>query len=350
MPETSKTYLITGGAGFLGFHCARGIAARGGKSVIYDIVPIETSTYPSGVAYVKGDARDRAKLAEALRSVDIVIHAAAALPLYSAEEIFSVNVDGTRTVLEECEKAGIKRVVFISSTAVYGVPKKHPIFEDDALVGVGPYGASKIAAEEVCEEFRLRGLCVPIIRPKTFIGVERLGVFQILFEWARKGKKIPIIGSGDNRYQLLEVEDLVEAILLAATAPAELANGAFNVGAEEFGTVREDVGALCAYAGFGARPVGIPAWLVKPVLRLLEKIKLSPLYQWVYDTADYDSFVSVDKIKQKLGWRAARSNAEALINAYKWYLAHYREIEGKSGVTHRVAWNQGALKWFQKFF
>lgn len=350
MSETPLVYLITGGSGFLGFHGARDIAAHGGRSILYDIAPADLSTYPQGTMHIKGDVRDSAHLAEALKGVDVIIHAAAALPLEPAKEIRSVTVEGTRTVLEEAEKAGVKRVVYVSSTAVYGVPEKHPIFEDDPMIGVGPYGESKIAAEKICAEARDRGLCVPIIRPKTFIGIERLGVFQILFEWVRKGKKIPVIGSGRNRYQLLEVEDLAEAIFLAATAPAEIANDTFNVGAEVFGTVNEDVGALCAYAGHGARPIGIPAWIVKPVLQILEALHLSPLYKWVYGTADKDSFVSVDKIKQKLGWRARRGNAEALINAYKWYLEHYQNVEGKTGTTHRVAWNQGALKWFQKFF
>ncbi|MBI5230210.1 MAG: NAD-dependent epimerase/dehydratase family protein [Candidatus Magasanikbacteria bacterium] len=351
MAEVPHVYLITGGAGFLGFHTARGVEKLGGKSVIYDVAPVDISTYPPGTIYIQGDVRDRAKLVDALKGIDVIVHAAAALPLEPAKEIRSVTIDGTRTVLEQVEKAGISRVVYISSTAVYGIPKKHPIFETDLMIGVGPYGESKIAAEVVCAEFRARGLCVPVIRPKTFIGIERLGVFQILFEWVRKGKKIPVIGSGKNRYQLLEVEDLVSAILLASTVTADKANDTFNVGAEEFGTVNEDVGALCAYAGHGARPMGIPAWFVKPILHVLEILKLSPLYKWVYGTADRDSFVSVDKIKEQLGWRATRSNAEALINAYKWYLQHYQAIESaSSGTTHRVAWDQGSLKWFQRFF
>ena len=100
--------------------------------------------------------------------------------------------------------------------------------------GVGPYGESKVQAERVCESFRNAGMCVPIVRPKTFIGTGRLGVFQILYDWIKDGKPIPIIGDGTNRYQLLEVEDLVDAIFLLATAPQEKVNDTFNVGAERF--------------------------------------------------------------------------------------------------------------------
>src|SRR5690606_34939634 len=129
---------------------------------------------------------------------------------------------------------GAERVVKICSTAVYGVPEKHPIEETDPMVGVGPYGESKIAAERVCAEFRGEGYCVPVLRPKTFVGTARLGVFQILYDWVASGCRIPVIGDGRNRYQLLEVEDLVSAIELCCSQPADKANEAFNVGAKNF--------------------------------------------------------------------------------------------------------------------
>jgi nucleoside-diphosphate-sugar epimerase len=255
-----------------------------------------------------------------------------------------VNVEGTRTVLESAQAHGVPRVVFISSTAVYGIPRKHPILEDDPLQGVGPYGESKIQAERICQSFRERGLTVTVIRPKTFIGPGRLGVFQILFDWVERGKPIPIIGSGRNRYQLLDVDDLTDAIVLALTVPAEQANDTFNIGAERFGTVREDVQALCDHAGTGARVWPLPARPVKAALALFEALHLSPLYRWVYGTADKDSFVAIDRAKAKLGWRPRYSNAESLIRTYEWYRAHQAELAGKVGVTHRVAWDQGILR------
>jgi hypothetical protein len=87
---------------------------------------------------------------------------------------------------------------------------------------------------------------------------------------------------------------------------------------------------------------------VKAALRLFNVLHLSPLYPWVYATADRDSYVSTDKIERALDWRPQYSNAQALIRSYQWYLEHYREIEGASGVTHRVAWDQGILRVFRK--
>jgi len=241
-------------------------------------------------------------------------------------------------------------VIFISSTAVYGVPDKHPLVEEDPLEGVGAYGESKIAAEAVCAEFREQGMCVPVIRPKTFIGTARLGVFQILYDWVDSGKRIPIIGKGNNLYQLLEVTDLIDAIWLAGSVPPELANNVFNVGAQHFEKVKIDVGALCEFAGSGARVMPTPAPLVKGALAVFEFMKISPLYKWVYGTADKDSYVSTQKIEEKLGWKANYSNEDALIASHKWYLEHKDELSHqKTGITHRVGWDQGILKLFKRW-
>jgi nucleoside-diphosphate-sugar epimerase len=340
--------LITGGAGFFGLHMANKLAAQDHRVELLDIAPFIPEEYPAGVKFHQGDVRDIALLHRLMEGMDAVVHAAAALPLWKPADIFSTNRDGTLFALEAARQRDVERFVMISSTAVYGVPEKHPILEADPRVGVGPYGIAKIQAEEVCERYRAMGQHVTIIRPKTFIGVGRLGVFQILFDWVHNGNRIPIIGSGKNHYQLLEVEDLVDSVILALTGPAEAANDTFNVGAKMFGTVREDVQALCDYAGNGARVLPTPAGPVKTALRVFNELGLSPLYPWVYATADKDSYVSTDKIERALDWRPQYSNAEALIRSYQWYLEHYRELEGASGVTHRVAWDQGILRVFRK--
>jgi nucleoside-diphosphate-sugar epimerase len=191
---------------------------------------------------------------------------------------------------------------------------------------------------------------VPIIRPKTFIGTARLGVFQILYDWVDSGKRIPIIGKGENLYQLLEVTDLIEAITRVASAPRDIANDTFNVGAQHFEKVKQDVGALCDFAGNGARVLPTPAALTKGALAIFEFMKISPLYKWIYGTADKDSYVSTKKIEGKLGWNSQFSNQDALISSHKWYLAHKDELQHvKSGVTHRVGWDQGILKLIKRF-
>lgn len=339
---------VIGGAGFLGYHLAHHLAPRGLPLTLVDVAPFEVSDYPPGVRCVQADARDPA-LAEILQGHAVVIHAAAALPSRSRREIVDVNVRGTRTVLDASRAAGVERVIYLSTAAVYGVPRKAPLQETDPVQAIGAYAASKIAAEHVCEAYRRNGLCVSIVRAGTFIGTGRLGVFQILYDWVLRGKRIPIIGDGRNRYQLLEVSDLVGAIALLSTAPPAVVNDTFNVGAQEFQTVAEDVGALCAAAGSGARILPTPAWAVKSALTVFEALGLSPLHQWMYRGADRDYIVSTERLEARLGWRSRYSNAQALVNSYAWYTDHHRELTAARGSTHRSAWDQGILALFRRW-
>ncbi len=340
--------LVTGGAGFLGINLIRAARTRGYTTRSLDIVPFE---YPEkdAVEIHTGDIRSRADVDHAMEGVDVVVHTAAALPLYRDEDIYSTDVVGTRTILESAHAHGVSRVVHISSTAVYGIPDHHPLTEDDTLDGVGAYGKAKIEAEEVCKEFRAKGMCVPIVRPKSFVGPERLGVFALFYDWAYDGKNFPMIGMGHNRYQLLDVEDLCDAILLCVEKPADVANDTFNIGAQEFTTMREDYQAVLDRAGYGKRIIGFPAAPMIWTLRLLELLHLSPLYKWVYETASKDSFVSIEKAQRKLGYAPKYSNKQALVRNYEWYVANLDTFKGQSGVSHRVPWKQGALslaKWF----
>ncbi len=344
-----STYFITGGSGFLGINLVRHLLARGEIAISYDIAPFE---YPEKdiVRAITGDIRDKEALRTAMRGADIVIHAAAALPLYSPEDIRSTDIDGTRHVFEAATELGITRIVHISSTAVYGIPDHHPISEEDPRIGVGDYGNAKIAAEEIAEGYRDAGSCVTIIRPKSFVGPERLGVFALLFDWAADGHDFPMIGNGNNRYQLLDVDDLCEAIYLATTLEPERVNDTFNIGAKDFTTMKEDFQAVLDRADFAKKIRGFPATPVIWALRTLEFLKLSPLYAWVYESASKDSFVSIDKARSKLGWEPRYSNKEALIRSYDWYLEHRSEFQGTSGISHRVPWKQGVLAFFKGFF
>ena len=294
--------------------------------------------------------RDFDLLLWAADNVDIIVHAAAALPLYAKKEIYDTDVGGTRNVLEAALRQKVDRVVHISSTAVYGIPRHHPLVEEDSLMGVGPYGKAKILAEKACLKYRQKGMCVPIIRPKSFVGPERLGVFAIFFDWAKDGRSFPLLGSGGNRYQLLDVEDLCQAIYLTATLEKERVNDTFNIGAREFSTMKEDFQAVLDYAGFGKSIKTFPAAPFILLLRLLEALRLSPLYKWVYETATRDSYVSIEKAEKVLGFNPKHSNKDALLRNYQWYLENLSSFSQKSGVSHRAPWKQGILKLAKKLF
>ncbi len=339
--------MITGGAGFLGINLTRYLLARGYDVTSLDLAPFDYPDVADEVRIVTGDIRTREDVDAATQGADLVVHCAAALPLYAPEDIYSTDIDGTRMVMEVAKARGVERVVHISSTAVYGIPDHHPLFEDDRKDGVGPYGEAKVEAEAVAAGFRSQGLCVPILRPKSFIGPERLGVFTLLYEWAMDGHNFPMIGWGNNKYQLLDVEDLCASIHLCLTLPRETVDDVFNIGAKEYTTMKEDWQAVMDYAGHGKRIVGFPASPMIWTLRFLEKLNLSPLYKWVYETASTDSFVSIEKAERVLGYAPKFSNKDALIRNYKWYLEH---LQNTSGVSHRVPWKHGILSVAKKFF
>jgi nucleoside-diphosphate-sugar epimerase len=149
---------------------------------------------------------------------------------------------------------------------------------------------------------------------------------------------------------LLDVEDLCAAIFLCCTLDQAKVNDTFNIGAKEFTTFREDYQAVLDVAGHGKRIIGLPASPAIWTLRLLEALGISPLYKWVYETADKDSFICVEKAERKLGFIPRFSNKDALIRNYQWYVDNIDRFQGQSGVNHRVPWKQGVLALAKYFF
>lgn len=344
-----KSVLITGGAGFLGCHLARLFLTKKFEVIAYDTASLDAEDLIGKITYIQGDIRDSKKITESLKGVNYVVHAAAALPIQLTKKaIFSVNIDGTRTVLQAACKQKIEQLVFISSTAMYGIPKHLPETETAPIDPIGYYGQSKHAGEKLCMEYEKKGLRINIIRPKTFLGPERLGVFQLWFEAIFTGKPIFLLGNGNNKYQLLAVSDVSQAIYdaLVSSVHGEI----FNIGAKIFGTWREDLGAVISHAKSQTKIIGLPVLPSQIILGILETLHLSPIAAWHYKTLPVDSYVSTAKAEKLLGWKAKKSNAELLIESYDWYAKHRNEIINRVGITHRVGWNFGILNLVGKFF
>src|ERR1044071_4064293 len=107
----NKTYLITGGAGFLGINLVRYLLDRGHNVTSLDIAPFDYPDVKNRVKIITGDIRDRSSVDRAMEGADIVVHTAAALPLYKPEDIMTTDLDGTRTVLESAEKHNVERMI-----------------------------------------------------------------------------------------------------------------------------------------------------------------------------------------------------------------------------------------------
>ncbi|WP_432933786.1 NAD-dependent epimerase/dehydratase family protein [Microbispora sp. CA-135349] len=340
--------VVTGASGMLGGSLVRHLAERGRPVLGVDLRP---GTDPHPLArYATGDVRDTTLMAGLVRDAGAVVHCASALPSYPDEEIRDVIVGGTGSVLTAAARAGVPRVVHVSSTAVYGLPTRVPTPEDHPREPVDAYGRAKAAAEEIAEKFRAEGLCVPVLRPKTFLGPGRMGLFAMLFEWAQEGRDFPILGPGDARIQMLAIEDLLDAVTLALDAPAGVANDTFNIAAAEFATLREDFQAVLDAAGHGGRVRSLPARPALAVLRLLGRAGVSPVYDRLLYKLLADSYVSIDKARERLGFAPRMSNRDAILSAYDSWRRHPRPSAGAAGRTSRDAWRQGALSLAKVFF
>ncbi|MEU1726512.1 NAD-dependent epimerase/dehydratase family protein [Nonomuraea sp. NPDC005692] len=337
--------LVTGGSGMLGDSLVRRLAHAGHGVHSVDLhVPAEPA---HGVQYTIGDIGDKALLAGLLSGVTTVVHCASGLPSYSKGRLREISVEGTRNVFEAARAAGVLRVVHVSSAAVYGLPFEVPTSETHPRRPVDAYSRAKAEAEEIAEGFRGRGMCVSILRPKTFLGPGRMGLFAMLFEWAADGRNFPVLGRGDVLSQMLAVEDLVEFIMLLIAAPDEVADDTYNLGAAEFGTLRAAFQSVLDAAGHGKRVVSLPVRPALPLLRLLERSHLSPVYQRLTHKLLIDSYVSIDKARERLGFTPRFSNEDAILRSYHWWR---RQRPAGVGKTSRDAWRQGALSLAKVFF
>ncbi len=346
---TQPRILITGGTGFLGVHLARYFLKKKYRVTLLDTAPLTAKDIIGKVNVVNADIRDYTSLEKALAQITYVVHAAAALPIHHDRNyIFDVNVNGTRQVLKASLKNKIKKLIFISTTAMYGVPRTLPETETDKIYPIGHYGESKAQAEKLCLSYQKKGLKINILRPKSFLGPERLGVFTIWFEAIYNNRPVFILGNGNNLYQLLEVGDLAKAI--ESSLATRISGEIFNIGAKKFGTWRQDLGALIKHANSKSRIISLPVLPTQLALSILEFFNLSPLVAWHYKTFPVDSYVSIEKAEKKLGYKATKSNQDILFESYDWYKNHRKEFIGREGTTHRTVWNFKLVDFAQKFF
>lgn len=333
---------ITGGAGVLGRNLIQRLIEEG-----HQVTSLDLALVPGHIGYqqIIGDIRDTNAVRSAISGADVVIHAAAALPSYKPAQISSISVEGTRTVMAACHAARIKRVVHVSSSAVYGLPDIVPTPEDYPRERVDPYNCAKIDAELICEDYRDKGLCIPILRPKTFLGPHRLGIFSMLFEWADEGHHFPLMGGGHFRSQMLDVDDLVEVMSTILRLPDAVVNSEFNVAATEFTTLHDDFQAVLDAAGHGKRVIRLPAKPAIGALRALEVLGVSPVYKRLIYKLSRDAYVSTARSEQILGFTPKHSNRDAILRTFRWWQQEKSSEQAvvKAGRTSREPWKQGAL-------
>jgi len=328
--------VITGGSGFLGEYLVRAFAAMGS---VRSIDVLDPSERLSGVEYVRADVRDAARMEELIRGADIVIHNAALVPLSRADKTFhDVNVGGTRNVLNAARAASVRKIVYVSSSAVFGVPTTSgAITEHTPLAPFEAYGISKAEAESVCHEFR-EWLDVSIVRPRTILGPGRMGLLSLVFDWVSENRPVFILGPGKNRYQFVSGEELAADIVSVATIACK--NEDFNVGTSRFGTLRDDMEAFIKNVGSTSKVISVSPGLARAVLPILSFLHLVPFVSYQYTIADKDVFFDTTKLKTFFDRAPEESNADMLARTYRWYLTHTSEATAS---IHRKPLKKGIL-------
>ncbi len=313
-------HVITGGAGFVATRLAADLAAQGQTIVLFDLVA--PTAAPASASFVQGDIRNPADLAKLGLGPDDTVHHMAArqfhggVPADGRDEWFAdVNVAGTRRVLEAMSAGGAKRLVFFSTDMTYGPPKQTPVPADHPQNPIGPYGRSKLAAEQLMRGAAADfGLAATVFRPRLISGAGRLGILGKLFALIQRSLPVPMIGAGNNRYQMIAVEDCAAAAMRAAElgCPA----GAFNLGSNDPPTVRELLGRVIERAGSKSMLIPTPGFAVKQTLAFLDLVGLTLLYPEQYGIADLDYLLDTSVTTERFGWSPTRRDEDIIFEAY----------------------------------
>jgi nucleoside-diphosphate-sugar epimerase len=333
--------LVTGGSGYFGSLLVSKLLASGRRVRVFDLS--DAADRPEDVEFLCGDIRDPRAVGKAVASVDTIYHNVAQVPLAKDKQLFeSVNIGGTETMLAAAKASQARKIVYTSSSAVFGVPKCNPVTEATPPTPGEAYGRAKWEAEKLCDRYTAGGLDITIIRPRTILGHGRLGIFQILFEWIREGSRIPVLGRGDNLYQFVHADDLADACILAAKRPGSTI---YNCGAERFGTMRQSLEALCQHAGTGSTVRSVPFRPAVVAMNLTATLGLSPLGPYHALMYGRSLYFDIGKAKRELGWQPRYSNEKMLIESYDWYVKNRENVLAASGASHhRSAVKQGILR------
>ena len=334
-----KRAIVTGGSGYFGSLLCKKLLESGWEVLNIDINPPKDDL--KNYTYIKGDVNDLSKIEETFLGIDAIFHNVALVPITKSKNYEKTNLYGTKNTIELAVNNKIKSFIYTSSSAIYGVPKHNPVSEHDIPSPAESYGKSKLDAEFLLTTYS-KDINISIVRPRTILGHGRLGIFQILFDWVEKGWNIPVLGSGENIYQFVHADDLASACI-----SAEKANGLnfYNVGAQEYCTMRETLEALCEYAQTGSKVISLPSSTFESLMNISSRLKLSPL--GTYHSLMYGRSLYFDttKITNELNWKSNFSNKKAIIDSYYHYVNRPKKhFEKKKRSPHSSPMKQGILK------
>jgi nucleoside-diphosphate-sugar epimerase len=338
---------LSGGSGFFGGILKRTLLARGECVVNFDLIA-DADSHPNLVS-IQGDLRDADQVNRifAEHNIDGVAHIAAMLAHGSHVDepaLWASNVDGTRNLAQAARAHAIRSFVFTSTNCLWAKNFRRPVTEEDAPEPIEIYGRSKAEAEKVLAEFS--DINPVIIRCPTIIEEGRLGLLAILFEFIQEGRKVWVVGGGDNRYQFIYAPDLADACIRGLTLgrPALL-----HIGSDNVGTMREVYEAVIRNVGTKSRVASLPKAPTLAAMRLAHLLRISPLGPYHYKMIAEDFIFDTTRIKRELDWQPTLTNQGMMTRAYEYYARNKEEIAGRKNVSpHSKSADMGVirlLKW-----
>ena len=302
--------VVTGGAGFVGSNVVRRLLAERARVVVLDdFYTGDDHNLPSdesNLAIVRGSVTDFDLTRDVIKGSSLVFHLAARNIIVSTRnprEDYEVNIGGPLNVLIAARELNIPRVVYSSSTSVYGNPRYLPINEDDSTNMLSPYAVSKYAGENYCKAFyESYGMSSSVVRYSNVYGTAQradnpyCGVVAKFFESAMSGNALRIHGDGEQTRDFTYVDDVVEATLLAGISPK--ADGqVYNVGTGREVSVNQLAHLIVEITGGGVEPEYI-------------------------DRRDIDNIrrrvVNIEKIRRELRWLPSCTIEQGLRRTYQW--------------------------------
>ena len=256
----SMNVLVTGGAGFIGSHSTEALLAAGARVTVFDNFSTgkrDNLAAHERLAVIDGDIRDRAAVADAMKGVTHVLHLAAQifvrLSIEDPPDSCSQNVLGFVNVLDAARTRGVKRVVFASSAAVYGVPSRLPLDEESPLAPISPYGLEKSIDEQYGALFgELYGLSTFGLRyfnvygPRQDPSSQYAGVISKFAALMRTREPLTVFGDGGQSRDFVYVKDVARCNVTALNGGC---GGVCNVGTGMSVTLLDLIDALAARTG-----------------------------------------------------------------------------------------------------
>jgi len=304
------SYLVTGGAGFIGSHLAEELLCRGHRVRIVDnLATGHRENLPPSAEFIEGDLADAAVAASAVDGMDYVLHQAAipSVPRSVKDPATSnrANITATLNVLVASQQAGVKRVVYAASSSAYGNTETLPKREDMPPNPLSPYALQKLVGEQYCQMFtRLYGLSTVSIRyfnvfgPRQDPGSPYSGVISLFASFLLDGRRPTIHGDGEQTRDFTYVANVVDAVLRACEAP--------NVDGE---VINVAVGERIS---------------LNELLRVMNRLtgrQLQPTYQEPRAGDVHDSQADISKAAALLGYRPIVSLTDGLTATLDWYRA-----------------------------